>query len=96
MMVMQLTMNGYKMKITNKESSEYTSKELDFIYKTSLKNGFIGDFFEFTTSKELINKCNLLLTNKDFLNEKAKECYENAQKYFMPEPIAKYFLSKIF
>lgn len=46
-MVMHLNMNGYKMKIKNKCSSEYTSKELDYIYKTSLKNGFVGDYSDF-------------------------------------------------
>tara|TARA_B100001093_G_scaffold329155_1_gene314152 strand:+ start:1103 stop:2158 length:1056 start_codon:yes stop_codon:yes gene_type:complete len=55
----------------------------------------LGNFFEFTTIEELINKCNLLLNNKDFLNEKAKECHKNAEKYFTSEPITEYFLSNI-
>tara|TARA_A100001015_G_scaffold117496_1_gene130324 strand:+ start:625 stop:1671 length:1047 start_codon:yes stop_codon:yes gene_type:complete len=55
----------------------------------------LGNFFEFKNHEELNNKLNLLLTNNDFLKEKAKECYDNSIKYFSPEPLAKYFLSKI-
>jgi hypothetical protein len=35
------------MKINNKESTEYTKEELDFIYKVALKNNFKGNFLDF-------------------------------------------------
>jgi len=35
------------MKIKNKESTEYTKEELDFIYKVALKNNFKGNFLDF-------------------------------------------------
>lgn len=55
----------------------------------------LGDFFEFKNNDELIYKCNLLLNDSLFLEEKSKECYNNALKHFTSIPIAKYFLSKV-
>jgi len=55
----------------------------------------LGDFFEFKNYEELCSKCNLLLTNEDFLQEKSKQCYENAIKYFSPIFLGEYFLKKI-
>ena len=44
---------------------------------------------------KMIERCNYLLQNLELLEEKRKECYENAIKYFTSVPIAKYFLWNI-
>ena len=51
--------------------------------------------FEHENYNQMIQKCEYLLQNPEILEQKRKECYENAIKYFTPEPIARYFLWNI-
>lgn len=51
--------------------------------------------FKFNDYNEMVQKCEYLLENPDFLEEKRDECYKNAMKYFTSEPIARYFLWNI-
>ena len=43
----------------------------------------------------MIEQCEKLLKNPAILEQKRKECYGNAIKYFTSEPIARYFLLNI-
>ncbi len=51
--------------------------------------------FEHENYDQMIQKCKYLLQNPEILEQKRKECYENAVKYFTTEPIARYFLWNI-
>lgn len=51
--------------------------------------------FEHDNYNQLIERCEYLLQNPEILEQKRKESYENAIKYFTSEPIARYFLWNI-
>ena len=44
---------------------------------------------------QLLDRCDFLLQNPEILEQKRKECYDNAMKYFTSDAIARYFLWKL-
>jgi hypothetical protein len=52
-----------------------------------------GIEFNFQNYEQMIERIKFLLDNSDILEEKRKQCYNGALKYFTSIPITRYFLS---
>lgn len=55
----------------------------------------ISNYCEFKNNSELLIKVHELLNNPELLKQIQRECYTNAFKYFKPEAMASYFMTKV-